>query len=306
MELHLDSWPVKIAIVLAIVGVREFVRLLSPRDGANVTGESSRWIIETLDSFAIAIGLVLFVIQPFIMQAFYIPSGSMENTLMGPPKGQTTGGDRLLVSKLIYRLRDPHFQDVVVFRAPAPALGPGTPDGTDFIKRCIGTPGDVIYVINRKVYRIPKERAAKGDTQGVKVDEPYTKWSDDGYFSYDMKILDGVVYSREYDPDGTRGIWKAANIPEPDSEQKTISDATPQAVPQGKYLMLGDHRSNSNDSHVWGFVPRENVVGKAIFVFWPPQRMSLVDRLSRGKQLVRSAQKPQLQPETQIAALAAR
>ena len=219
------------------------------------------------------------------MQAFYIPSGSMENTLMGPPRGQTTGGDRLLVSKLIYRLRDPHFQDVVVFRAPAPALGPGTPDGTDFIKRCIGTPGDIIYVINRTVYRVPKERAAQGITRGTPVFEPYTKWSGDGFFSYDMKILDGVVYSREYDPDGTPGVWKAANIPVPDGLRAT------QAVPPGSYLMLGDHRSNSNDSHVWGFVPRENIVGKAIFVFWPPQRMSLVDRLSRGKNAVRSARK---------------
>ena len=66
----MDSWPWKIALVLAIIGVREFVRLLSPKDTKGETVENSRWAIETLDSAAIAIGLVLFVIQPFLLQAF--------------------------------------------------------------------------------------------------------------------------------------------------------------------------------------------------------------------------------------------
>src|SRR5690606_31511066 len=99
MTFHMDSWPWKIALVLAIIGVREFVRLLSPKDGGGETHENSRWAIETLDSAAIAIGLVLFIIQPFLLQAFYIPSGSMEDTLQVR--------DRLLVSKSIYRMRDP-------------------------------------------------------------------------------------------------------------------------------------------------------------------------------------------------------
>src|SRR5690606_8675171 len=110
MSFSMDSWLWKIALVVAIVGVRAFVRLLSPKDHQGETHENSRWAVETLDSAAIAIGLVLFVIQPFLLQAFYIPSGSMEDTLQVR--------DRLLVSKLIYRLRNPRFQDVVVFRVP--------------------------------------------------------------------------------------------------------------------------------------------------------------------------------------------
>ena len=272
----MDSWPWKIALVLAIVGVREFVRMLSPKDNAGETVENSRWAIETLDSAAIAIGLVLFVIQPFLLQAFYIPSGSMEDTLQVR--------DRLLVSKLVYRLRDPKFQDVVVFRAPTAALGPNTPDGTDFIKRCIGTPGDIVYVKDRQLYRV-----AQGTARAVKITEPYTKWSPSSAEniglsqSYDFKIIGGEVFSREYAIPGEPGVWKINGVPQPEGEQQQITDAKPEAVPADHFLMLGDHRNNSNDGHVWGFVPRENVVGKAVCVFWPPNRLSLVDRLSHPK-----------------------
>src|SRR4028119_2454444 len=114
MSFSFESWPWKIAIVLGILGAREFVRLVAPKERDLKPGEDGgRWLIETLDSAAIAIGLVLFVIQPFLLQAFFIPSGSMEDTLRI--------GDRLLVSKLVYRLREPQFQDVVVFRAPPAA-----------------------------------------------------------------------------------------------------------------------------------------------------------------------------------------
>jgi signal peptidase I len=282
MSLNMDSWPWKIALILAIIGVREFVRLLSPKDATGAAGENSRWLIETLDSAAIAIGLVLFLIQPFLLQAFFIPSGSMEDTLQVR--------DRLLVSKLIYRLREPRFQDVVVFRAPPEALGPGTPEGTDFIKRCIGTPGDIVYVKDRQLYRIPK-----GTRQVQKINEPYTKWSPEGSYSYDMKIIGGVVYSREYTGPDDAGTWRINGVAVPEGEQDKITQATPQAVPSDKFFMLGDHRNNSNDGHVWGFVPRANIVGKAIFVFWPPTRMALVDRLSHPPHVeVRNARREPL------------
>jgi len=269
--LNMDSWFWRIAIVLAIVVVREFVRYLFPPDpnAPADSGEGSRWLIEMLDSAAIAIGLVLFIIQPFLLQAFFIPSGSMENTLLI--------GDRLLVSKLVYRLEDPSFQDVVVFRAPEVALSPGTPEGSDFIKRCIGTPGDTVYVVNRQVYR-----KAKGESTFMKVTEPYTKWKEEAglSYAYDMKIVNDMVYSREYAEPGEPGPWRLDGVPLPQSEQAYISGAKPSTVPPGKFLMLGDHRNNSNDGHVWGFVPRANVIGKAIFVFWPPTRLGMLDQKS--------------------------
>lgn len=268
MNLSFDSWIVKIAIVLGLVAAREFVRLLSPREVSGAArDENSKWLIETLDSAAIAIGLVLFVIQPFLLQAFWIPTGSMEDTLRV--------NDRLLVSKLVYRMRDPRFQDVVVFRAPPQAQD--TPEGQDdFIKRCMGTPGDIVYAQNRRYFRKGRDEA------GFKLlGEPYVKWSGTyGYAGYDMKIVDGEIFARDYSSSGSPNVWTLNGIPIPDADQRRVNNAKPEAVPAGMYLMLGDHRSNSKDSHYWGFVPRANIVGKAVCVFWPPSRVGLVERMS--------------------------
>ena len=263
MEFNIENPLWKLAIVAGLLGMREFVRLLSPREvtaGGKViseANETNKWLIETLDSATIAIGLVLFVIQPFILQAFFIPSGSMEDTLRI--------SDRLLVSRLIYRMRDPQFQDVVVFEAPPAAAQPAH---TDFIKRCMGTPGDVVEMRNGKFYR-----------NGQFVQEPYKLWNGPTV-SYDMKIVDDAVYSRQYYAANQPGAWSKNDLVVPDADQKLIDQAKPGSVPAGHLLMLGDHRSNSNDGHVWGFTPRENVVGKAICVFWPPTRLGLVDSLS--------------------------
>lgn len=284
LNFNIEAWPWKIAVVVALLGMREFVRLLSPKETVpqTETGETSKWLIETIDSAAIAIGLVLFVIQPFILQAFYIPSGSMEDTLRI--------SDRLLVSRMVYRIKQPEFQDVIVFKAPPDALINQTQKDVDFIKRCMGLPNDEIHVINRQVFR-----------NGKPVAEPYTKWNEaasastlpavadatspDAFtksrYSYDMKIVGGAVYSREYDPITNQPEpWTQNNLAVSPEDQAKITAAPYDRVPPGRYLMFGDHRSNSNDGHVWGFVPRENIVGKAICVFWPPTRLGLVDKMS--------------------------
>jgi len=277
---NMDSWPWKIAVVAALIGIREFIRVLSPKEARTDGDDTTKWLVETIDSAAIAIGLVLFIIQPFILQAFFIPSGSMEDTLLV--------GDRLLVSKLVYRLKPPTFQDVIVFKAPKAArINNADPnEEMDYIKRCMGTPGDTVFVVNRQVFR-----------NGARVSEPYTKWSNGPSlasgsapdertggtgtrFSYDMKIVGGAVYARAYDENGQRGAWTQNDALVPEGDQAAISAANPGKVPPGKYLFLGDHRSNSNDGHVWGFCPREAIVGKAICVFWPPTRLGLVDHMS--------------------------
>lgn len=269
MSLNVDSWFVKIAIVVALIAAREFVRLMSPHEAVSDGSDNSKWLIETLDSAAIAIGLVLFIIQPFLLQAFYIPSGSMEDTLRV--------NDRLLVSKLVYRLRDPRFQEVVVFLAPPDAQSlPGRQD--DFIKRCIGTPGDVVYAANRRYFR-----KARGESKTVEVTEPYVKWSpvaQMSLYSYDMKIVDGVVYARRYTQQGAPDVWSINGSPISEDDQGRVERAEPGPVPPNVFLMLGDHRNGSNDSHAWGFVPRANIRGKAVCVFWPPTRVGLVDRMS--------------------------
>ena len=264
MELSFDSPLVKIAIVGALFGARAFVQLFSPVEANGQRSETARSIIEMLDSAAIALGLVLFIIQPFLLQAFKIPSGSMQNTLLI--------GDRPLVSKLIYHLKEPEFQDIIVFKAPD-ASGSG---GIDFIKRCIGTPGHIIELKKGQLFR-----------DGKPVSEPYANLlqpPQSGIFSYDMKIVDGKIYSRNYSINfNTPDSWVVAGAAPPvvAANQNHITNALAEKVPPGQLLMLGDNRHHSHDSHAWGFVPRENVVGKAIFVFWPPTRIGLVEKKSK-------------------------
>ena len=107
---------------------------------------------ETVDSFLIAVALVYLVIKPFIIQAFFIPSGSMEPGL--------TLGDRILVNKFVYRFRGPEHGDIIVFRCPKRADPKG--QVRDYIKRLIGKPGDIILIENGEVYR-----------NGERLEEPY-------------------------------------------------------------------------------------------------------------------------------------
>ena len=254
MEFNLENIWWKIAVVAGLVGATLFARLFFANKRES---ENGKFIVETLNSATIAIGLVLLVIQPFILQAFWIPSGSMENTLRI--------NDRVLVSRAIYRLQEPNFQDVIVFKAP-----PATREkpGTDYIKRCIGKPGDRIEVRKGTVFR-----------DGKTIPEIYRLWNSSA-LPYDMKIIGSAVYSRDYFAPNLPKPWTKNNVPVPMENQASISAATSGVVPSGYLLMMGDHRSHSSDGHVWGFMPRQNVVGKAICVFWPPTRLGLVDSLS--------------------------
>lgn len=103
----------------------------------------ARSISEILESGMIAVALVFLIIRPFVLQAFFIPSPSMEPTLLG----NNGSGDRILVNKFDYRLHGPHHDDVVVFLAPPAATVPdGLPADSEFIKRLIGLPGDRLQV----------------------------------------------------------------------------------------------------------------------------------------------------------------
>ena len=114
-------------------------------------------ILEVLDSLLIAVLLVFCILRPFVVQAFYIPSGSMEPGLQQ--------GDRLLVNKFVYFFREPKVGDIVVFDAPPNALyQDSTKQKKDFIKRVVGVPGDHIAVRENRLYR-----------NGVPVVEPYIK-----------------------------------------------------------------------------------------------------------------------------------
>jgi len=181
---------------------------------------------EYFESICVAVILALFV-RTFVVQAFKIPTGSMENNLLI--------GDHLLVNKFVFAPTltraenallpiDPIRRgDILVFKYPE------DPE-RDFIKRVIGLPGEVVELKDKKVY-----------INGTALDEPYVHF----LFPFDPSSPDagegGVDLRRSYGP------------------------AT---VPEGEYFMMGDNRDNSQDSRYWGFLRRDYVKGKALFVYF--------------------------------------
>ena len=121
-----------LGIVVLLRALAAWIPFLGSRRGA---------IVEMIDSGLVAVLLVFFILRPFVVQAFYIPSGSMEPTLLIQ--------DRLLVNKGIYYLRDPQRGEIVVFRAPLRA----SRVEKDFIKRVVAIPGDVLEMHGGKLYR---------------------------------------------------------------------------------------------------------------------------------------------------------
>ncbi len=215
----------------------------------------ARFLSNLLDAIVYAGILVYLIIRPYLVQPFYIPSESMVPTLLV--------GDVVMVGKYPYRIGEPKRFDIVVFRAPDWALNPWqVPGKTDFVKRLIGLPGDVIEI-----------KAGEGlYLNGELLKEPYIN----GIPQYSMKIIGGLVY--EYDEFGN--VWKGGpnmnRVPViDDAEIEKVLTSPSEPIPSGKYLVLGDNRNGSSDSHHWGLLDAERVVGKALFIFWPPTRIGL-------------------------------
>ncbi len=218
--------------IAALIGLAVALRLWSAYtqvfELSPVLHNARAAVVEFLDSALIALLLVFCILRPFVVQAFWIPSGSMEPTLQV--------NDRILVNKFVYHFREPYVSDIIVFRAPPAA----DHLDRDFIKRVVGTPGDRIAVLPFDgLYR-----------NGRRADEPYIKETPDY-------------------------MW-------PDVTGATVN------VPDDYLLVFGDNRNHSNDSHQWQamtaghewearpFLPRENVLGKAMVIFWPPGRIRIV------------------------------
>jgi signal peptidase I len=200
---------------------------------------------------ALAIFLVL---RAFLVEAYRIPSGSMIPTLLV--------GDWLFVNKAIYgahvpfshaslpAYRDPRRGDVVVFVSPfqADEDSLGHDPTPTLVKRLVGTPGDTLYMRNAILYvNGIAQRQGFGTTPTA---NPELANSVDPLFSWQNKV--GLKASR----------FGAAPA------QPTHDNWGPFVVPPGKLFMMGDSRYNSKDSRYWGFVPRENVRGKPLFVYY--------------------------------------
>jgi signal peptidase I len=180
-------------------------------------------------------------ILTFLGQNFVIPSGSMENTLLV--------GDHLVVDRItlappakwmpLVHYREPRHGDIVVF------LKPGEPD-LFLVKRLIGLPGDHIHLRNGTVI-----------LNGVAQDQPH---AEETTLDNHSDFLDEYP---EIPPSIDRGATETWSVDFPNYIEN--GDLV---VPPGKYFMMGDHRHNSLDSRYWGFVPRENIVGRPLFNYW--------------------------------------
>ena len=214
------------------------------------------WLDWTAGLFPVI--LVVFVLRSFLFEPFKIPSGSMIPTLLI--------NDLILVNKFHYGVRlpvihtkiidnhSPQRGDVIVFRyPPKPSL--------DYIKRVVGVPGDEVAYLNKQI-------TVNG--------KPVSQQALPDFFD-----ADALRYSKQFEErtaDGSRKyrILVEADRPAfiPAAEQfkfkencRYSSEGMVCKVPPGHYFMLGDNRDNSLDSRFWGFVPEENIVGKAFFVW---------------------------------------
>ncbi len=210
------------------------------RRGRALARRVGRGLFEWAKSVSLAL-LLFLVLRAFLVEAFKIPSGSMEGTLLV--------GDFLLVNKLVYgaevpftgkrlpAIRQPANGDVIVFQWPE--------DPTkNFVKRLVGLPGDTVGMKDGVLVR-----------NGQYLNERYTRHVDP-----------------HYDPSGDEFHWQRGFLTRVARAERTYRPSRnnwgPLVVPAGHYFVLGDNRDNSLDSRYWGFVPDSLVRGSPLIVYY--------------------------------------
>lgn len=211
--------------------------------------------IEYSGSFFPVIALVFFL-RSFLFEPFKIPSSSMVPTLVIGDLilvNKFTYGVRLpIINKKVIEMNTPQRGDVMVFKYPQdPSL--------DYIKRVIGVPGDKIVYKNKRLTVNGKEVSYR----------PLPDYLDEEHLSYSKQLLEelqGVPHKILNDERAPAYVSNPGLFSH--REQCTYNlEGFACSVPSGHYFMMGDNRDNSYDSRYWGFVPDENVVGKAFFVW---------------------------------------
>ncbi len=254
-----------------------------------------RKALRFLKETGIVVGLFL-VINSFVFASFLVPTGSMENEVLT--------GELLFVNKFIYgatsprnihftnvrlpyfrlpALRDVHRNDVIVFVWPGERDVVHNPEFTFYLKRCMALPGDTIQVINRVVY---VNHAMAPIPRNIKFDSPEilppgivdpgifpkgAPWNQDQYGPLvipkkGMNVLLNDTTFNEWDV----FIQREGHTVQHVGDQILVDGKpTTEYTVQRDYLFaMGDHRDNSLDSRYWGFVPREDLVGSPMIVYW--------------------------------------
>jgi signal peptidase I len=238
----------------------------------------ARAVAETCDTINFVLILAFLLVRPFVAQAFYIPSASMRPTLLER--------DRLIVDKFSYRLHEPQRRDVVVFNAP-PEASDEHVDGIDFIKRLVALPGDTIEV-KAAALRLGDEVITWDGVSGVHDylrgrlslgDEAIKLFPEHVLVGGERKITKEELAKLLGIPGAPITItpgqtWVNGEVQdEPYTREDPTYDDGLRRLGPGKLFMLGDNRNQSRDSHIWGPLDRNRVVGRALFVFWPIPRV---------------------------------
>ncbi|KXB30722.1 S26 family signal peptidase [Dechloromonas denitrificans] len=241
-------------VLLLVTGALYAVDVLKFRKLRSKNGPEPLWVEWGASFFPVI--LIVFVLRSFLFEPFKIPSGSMIPTLLV--------GDFILVNKFTYGIRlpvinkkiisinNPERGDVMVFRYPEdPSL--------DYIKRVVGLPGDTIAYQNKRL-------TINGKPVEMSKIADYLH-PERLYYSEQYSAKMGKVEHRLLnDTDAPAFIPDVARFPYRENCTYNAAGVTCK-VPDGHYFMMGDNRDNSRDSRAWGFVPEQNIVGKAFFIW---------------------------------------
>jgi len=227
---------------------------------------------EYLESLTVTLVMALFGMT-FILQAVTVPTGSMQNTILI--------GDYLIVNKFIFNpggnplpllpMRDIQRGDIIVFKYPGNSVDPASDRSRglvkyqlNYVKRVIGLPGEKVEFRNNQVYindqLLPEHRIigdADDNVSALEIKEfeerkPEDKWN--------------VYYSEQT----VRAV--ASGMKLPTGRFNFGVEGKPMIVPPNSFFCMGDARDDSDDGRGWGFVPRELVIGRAMFVYWSCDR----------------------------------
>lgn len=241
--------------------------------------------------------LIAVLLRTFVVQAFTIPTSSMEKTLLV--------GDYILVNKFIYgaaspeylpftsiklprfhlpAIRKPMRNDIIAFSLPGSPLASAFGEEVNYMKRIIGEPGDTVRILDKKVIingtliKLP-ETAINGNgvkPKGSKSGDIFPRnkpWNEDNYGPLVVPYKGMSILLTYKNLDEWMGIIKSEN----NIDNILFEDGCPvingkkdsvYIVQKDYYFVMGDNRENSLDSRAWGFVPEDNIIGKAMLIYW--------------------------------------